>query len=132
MMNKEIKNILDNVEPQILSVAVINLDTLASNYKKIRNEMASKTIVAAVVKANAYGFGAVKVSKRLYEEGCRYFFVATINEGIEIRNILKDDAEIFVLSGVLDNTESLMIQEKLTPVLNNMYQVDLWVNFAKK
>ena len=98
----EFQKILGNVNPQVLSVAVVNLDNIAYNYHKIEDELAKGSIVSAVVKGNSYGFGAIPISKRLYKEGCKNFFVATINEGIEIRNTLPHkDARIFVLSGVL-------------------------------
>ncbi|MBO4405977.1 MAG: alanine racemase, partial [Alphaproteobacteria bacterium] len=77
----DFQKVLDKVAPQVLSVAVINLDNIAYNYHKVEDELAKGSIVSAVVKGNSYGFGAIPVSKRLYEEGCRNFFVATIDEG---------------------------------------------------
>lgn len=128
----EFQKILDNVDPQVLSVAVINLDNVAYNYHKIEDELAKGSIVSAVVKGNSYGFGAIPISKRLYKEGCRNFFVATINEGIEIRNTLPyKDARIFVLSGVFEHTEDILMKYDLIPVLNNWNQTDLWIKRAK-
>ena len=43
---------------------------------------------AAVVKANAYGLGAAPVARALAAAGCRMFFVATLDEGIALRQIL--------------------------------------------
>ncbi|MDR3155486.1 MAG: alanine racemase [Holosporaceae bacterium] len=123
---------LQQVEPHVLAAAVINLDNVAANYHKVSSELTSGTMTGAVVKADAYGFGAIPISRRLYAEGCRYFFVATIEEGIDIRKTVGCDAEIFVLSGLLDNTELLLLEYKLTPVLNDLHHVELWINFAKK
>lgn len=126
------QKVLDRVDPQVLSVAVINLDNIAYNYHKVEDELAKGSIVSAVVKGNSYGFGAIPVSRRLYKEGCRNFFVATIDEGIEVRNILsQDDARIFVLSGVFENTEDLFLKYNFIPVLNNWMQADLWIKKAK-
>ena len=126
------QKVLDKVAPQVLSVAVINLDNIAYNYHKVEDELAKGSIVSAVVKGNSYGFGAIPVSKRLYKEGCRNFFVATIDEGIEIRNLLPDEnVRIFVLSGVFENTEDLLLEYKLVPVVNNWIQTDMWVKKAK-
>ena len=126
------QKVLDKVAPQVLSVAVINLDNIAYNYHKVEDELARGSIVSAVVKGNSYGFGAIPVSKRLYKEGCKNFFVATINEGIEIRNTLPDeDVRIFVLSGVFENTEDILLEYGLVPVVNNWVQADLWVKKAK-
>ena len=128
----DFRKVLDKVAPQVLSVAVINLDNIAYNYHKVEDELAKGSIVSAVVKGNSYGFGAVPVSKRLYKEGCRNFFVATIDEGIEIRNLLPDEnVRIFVLSGVFENTEDILLKYKLIPVINNWVQADLWVKKAK-
>lgn len=132
VMNKEVKNILDNIEPYVLAVSIINLNNVAENYRKVREEVTDKTAVAGVIKANSYGFGAVPIAKKLYHEGCRMFFVATIAEGIEARSVLPLDAEIFVLSGLLHNTETTLDEYALTPVLNNPYQADLWINYATK
>ncbi len=126
------QKVLDKVAPQVLSVAVINLDNIAYNYHKVEDELAKGSIVSAVVKGNSYGFGAIPVSRRLYKEGCRNFFVATIDEGIEIRNLLPDEnVRIFVLSGVFENTEDLLLEYKLVPVVNNWVQTDMWVKKAK-
>ncbi len=128
----DFQKILDGVEPQVLSVAIVNLDNIAYNYHKIRDELAKCSIVSAVVKGNSYGFGAVPISKRLYKEGCRNFFVATIDEGIEIKNALPhSDVRIFVLSGVFENTEDILLKYNLIPVLNNWNQSDLWIKKAK-
>lgn len=128
----DFQKILDDVEPQVLSVALIDLDNIAYNFHKVEDELAKGSVVSVVVKGDSYGFGAVPISKRLYKEGCRSFFVATINEGIEIRNILPyEDVKIFILSGVFENTEDLLLKYNLIPVLNNWNQADLWVKKAK-
>lgn len=128
----DFQKVLDKVAPQVLSVAVINLDNIAYNYHKVEDVLAKGSIASAVVKGNSYGFGAVPISKRLYKEGCRNFFVATIDEGIEIRNTLSDEnVKIFVLSGVFENTEDILLKYKLVPVVNNWVQADLWVKKAQ-
>lgn len=128
----DFQKVLDKVAPQVLSVAVINLDNIAYNYHKVEDVLAKGSIASAVVKGNSYGFGAIPISKRLYKEGCRNFFVATIDEGIEIRNTLPDEnVKIFVLSGVFENTEDILLKYKLVPVVNNWVQADLWVKKAQ-
>jgi alanine racemase len=127
-----LSNVLNNVEPQIFSVAVINLDNVAANYRQVQECLSSETDIGAVVKANSYGFGAIPVSKKLYAEGCRTFFVATIDEGVEVRSVLQDDAEIYVLSGAVKGCESLMVNHKLIPVMNDPYQIDLWSAHGQK
>lgn len=126
------EKVLNSVEPYVMSVATINLDKLSNNYKKVQSELAPGAVVGGVVKANSYGFGAVPISKRLYKEGCRHFFVASVEEGIEIRKVLNNDAEIFLLAGILKGCEQVCLENNLTPVLNSMYEVNLWIDFSKK
>ena len=76
---------------------IVDLDALADNYATLKARAAGD--VAAVVKANAYGLGALPVARRLVAEGCRQFFVATEAEGVALRPVLPKDAEIFVFSG---------------------------------
>ncbi|MDR2765987.1 MAG: alanine racemase [Holosporaceae bacterium] len=127
-MDDRIQKALDRVEPQVLAVAVVDLEHLAANYAKIHGRLRENTRIAAVVKADSYGFGAVPIVRRLYAEGCRLFFVATINEGIEIRRVLRPEAKIFVLSGLLEHTEDILVEHCLTPVLNGPRQAELWIN----
>lgn len=62
--------------------AEINLDALEHNYfyflKKCGN-------IIAVVKADAYGHGAVEISKKLVRLGCKSFAVSCVGEGAELR-----------------------------------------------
>ena len=126
------QEILDAIDPCITAVAIIDLDKLASNYRKINSELAKDTVVGAVVKANSYGFGAIQVSKKLYREGCRNFFVATPSEGVEIRQVLNNDANIYSLIGILHGCEEMYEKYRIIPVLNNMYQVNLWLDYSKR
>ena len=58
-----------------------------------------------------HGLGAVAVSQRLWAEGCRRFFVARIEEGIELRRALPS-AEIGVLDGPLPGDEDNQLGER--------------------
>lgn len=62
----------------------INLDHLISNYKRIGKIVGERKIIA-VVKADAYGHGAVEVAKRLETEGVYALGVAYLSEAIELR-----------------------------------------------
>ena len=76
------KKILPALHP--LTYATVDLDALRSNYRLIR-EAAGGTDVFCVVKADAYGHGAVRVAETLYEEGARWFGVAAPAEGAILR-----------------------------------------------
>jgi len=64
----------------------IDLSALEANYNFIRSKIKEETKIAAVVKANAYGHGAVKVAQKLDKLGAEYFCVGSPDEGIELRN----------------------------------------------
>jgi len=102
----------------------ISLPAIRANYRLLKNRHAKKSI-AAVVKANAYGLGVEAVSKALWEEGCKEFFVATLEEALELREILPD-AQIGVFNGLLKNEEKDYAQHRLTPILNTVEQAIKW------
>lgn len=67
------------------TIAEIHLDHLVHNLTEIRKKVAPAEVMA-VVKADAYGHGVVPVTKRLVEEGVKYFAVARVTEALELRN----------------------------------------------
>lgn len=73
---------MQNIRPVWLE---INLDAIAHNVKKIRQIVGKNTQIIAVVKANAYGHGAVEVSETLLENGVTMLGVGVIEEGIVLR-----------------------------------------------
>lgn len=109
----------------------INLSAIAGNYRTLQQQLNTPSACAAVIKANAYGLGVMPVAHTLYAAGCRHFFVANLNEGIELRSILPD-AVIYLFHGVSAGRESAIQDHRLIPVLNNLYQVDLWQHAAER
>lgn len=65
--------------------AEINLDAIEYNYKKIRGHIGKNVKFLGVVKADAYGHGAVMVSKKLASLGADYLAVSSIDEAMELR-----------------------------------------------
>jgi len=105
-------------------VIEIDLAALADNYRLMRAQ-AHGAEIAAAVKADAYGLGAGRVGKALWDAGCRRFFVATMDEGVALRRMLSQ-AEIAVLNGLMAGDEEAVRQSRLTPVLNDLEQVRRW------
>ena len=68
----------------------VDLSVIGHNLDIIRNEVGPDTEICAVVKANAYGHGAVPVTRYLLKKGIRSFAVATVEEALELREITKD------------------------------------------
>jgi len=101
----------------------INLDALASNIADIRSNIPESCEIMAIVKANAYGHGAENISKRLIKEGIKIFAVATLVEGIELRQYIPD-ADILVL-GYTQAQDSRFLKE------NNLTQLVVDDSHAK-
>lgn len=65
--------------------AEVSLDHLASNFQKLSEWTGPACDVLCVVKGNAYGHGAIEVSRELERVGCRILGVATLEEAMELR-----------------------------------------------
>ena len=100
--------------------ATIDLGAIKKNYRTIANFVGNSTITSAVVKDNAYGMGATKVSMSLYDAGCRDFWVAYLAEALTIREVLPSDAKIYYLQGFLGNDIPLVKEHNIIPVINSL------------
>ena len=65
--------------------AQVDLKALRNNYQEIKKQLKPKVKLCAVVKADAYGHGAVPVARIAVSAGADYLAVATLSEGIELR-----------------------------------------------
>src|SRR5690348_4217087 len=66
--------------------ADISLSNLRHNYRMVERHLGAGVTVCAVVKADAYGHGAVDCSRALEEEGAKWFGVTSLDEAIPLRN----------------------------------------------
>jgi alanine racemase len=66
--------------------ALVRLDEIAENVRVFRRLIGPSVKLMAVVKANGYGHGAIMVAKTSIAEGADYLGVATVDEGIQLRN----------------------------------------------
>ena len=67
----------------------VNLDALLNNYSKL-NALNNKKIGLAIVKADSYGLGSKVIADHLYKNGVRHFATATLEEAIELKDVIKD------------------------------------------
>lgn len=104
------------------TVAEIDLHALRSNVFEIKKRVSKETAVMAIVKANAYGHGAIRCSRVLEECGIRHFGVATIEEGVELRDA-GVRSEIFVLDGLVTNSLDVFLEYRLKPWLNQLEDI---------
>ena len=110
------------------SVVEVNLAAMEANYDLLRRGANNR--LGAVVKANAYGLGAVQVVGRLAQIGCNEYFVANAVEGASLRKEFSDIV-IYVLEGALPETLDTLSANNLRPVLNTEKQCALWSKIGK-
>jgi len=95
--------------------AEISLSSLQANFRAVK-ELAGAAEVLCVVKANAYGHGAVLVARALVEAGARFLAVALVEEGLELRNAgIRSD--ILVLGGSYDGGYDALVDAALIPTV---------------
>lgn len=107
------------------TIAEINLDAIQSNFHTLKSLLVDGAFFCPMVKANAYGHGAVQVTKALEKAGARFVGVSLVEEGLELR---KAGVEIDILVfGTFYDSESAeeCIQASLTPVISTFDQLQV-------
>lgn len=94
------------------SHAVIDLDAYAQNLAEIRSRLHADCRLMAVVKADAYGHGAAPVAARAVEAGADMLGVATVEEGVQLRDA-GIDAPILVLVQPAESVLTLAVEHDL-------------------
>lgn len=128
-MQPQLAPLTSPLPTHVTGLLEIDTQAILHNYKTL-SSLLEGTTCASVLKADAYGFGLKTIAPLLAQHGCNSFFVAHLEEGLTLREILKD-AEIYVLSGLLPETESLFVESKLVPVLNDFDMLKRWVKHAQ-
>ncbi len=98
------------------TVAEIDLDALRHNFSVLRRQAGAERQLLAVVKADAYGHGALPVARTLQASGADYFGVALVAEGTALRQG-GIERPILVLGGAAPGEEALLLAQDLTPVI---------------
>lgn len=88
--------------------AEINLDAVANNVRAAKASLKPGTKLCAVVKADAYGHGAVRVAQEAARNGADFFAVALLQEGVALRDA-GIDLPILVLGAMLPNVADLVV-----------------------
>jgi alanine racemase len=108
----------------------ISLPKLRRNFQRIR-ELAGARKVMAVVKADAYGHGAVPVSKCLAGCGVDWFGVATVEEALELR-AAGIPQPILLLGGLYMSDPAHLIEYRLTPSISSTMRLDTYAECARR
>jgi alanine racemase len=103
----------------------IDLGALAHNVRQIRKLLAPETKIMAVVKADAYGHGAIDIAQTLVAEGVEWLAVATVTEGIELRTAGMI-VPILILGAVNSDVQvQAIVQWELQPTICTINQAIL-------
>lgn len=113
------------------STLEISLSKIIENYNIIKSKIAEDIEIASVVKANSYGLGAKEVTAALASHGCENFYVAYLEEALEIKDLARN-ANIYVLSGVNKSEVNEFENNEIIPVLNDLQQIEVWKDHASK
>ena len=97
----------------------VDLDILDANLDAIRRDIGAEREILLVVKADAYGHGAVEVARAAAARGVRQFGVATLHEGIQLRDAGLT-ADIWVLSPLLPSEIPQALAHRLEPTLPSL------------
>ncbi len=111
------------------TLALIDRAALADNFRAL--QAVAGTEVLAIVKANAYGHGAITAAKTLEPLGVAYFGVALVEEGIELRNA-GISRPIVVLSPTFAGAEAACVQHRLQPVVGTFEALEAFAALGSK
>jgi alanine racemase len=117
------------VVPPFRSYVIVSRHQIASNYRDVCTLVGPRVEVAGVVKADAYGHGALEVSRVLVAEGARWLAVSSVEEGAHLRcgGIRVDRGggpiRILVMGGYLDYESEALVEHDLTPVVHSVAQM---------
>jgi alanine racemase len=111
--------------------AAINLDNLSFNFGSAKKFIGENMNYMAVVKADAYGHGAVECAKKFESLGVEWLGVALPEEGLKLR-LKQIKSPILCLGGFWEGQESLLLKENLTPVLYRREQAERLNRAAKE
>ena len=111
--------------------AEINLKAFKHNLQNLKTVLGSKTDIMAVIKADAYGHGALPCAKAAIESGVGYLGAGVIEEGIELRkNGIK--APILILGGIFPDEVTDLVHHNLSTILHTSHLAEALSKGGKK
>lgn len=102
----------------------IDLDSIKHNLIEARRYIKPETKIAGVIKANAYGHGAVPIAKALIKNGIDMLAVACLAEAIEVRKHCPE-IPILIMGHTVDNKLKLAVEQDITTTIFNLEQAKI-------
>jgi len=103
--------------------AEVSLTTLRQNFRTVQKHVGASVTVCAVVKADAYGHGAVECSRALEAEGAQWLGVTSLDEAIPLREA-GVRANILLMTGFWRGEEAEIIRLHLTPTVWEPWHIE--------
>jgi alanine racemase len=110
--------------------AEVSLGTLRQNFRVVQQHIGPAVEICAIVKADAYGHGAVECARALEQEGARWFGVTSLDEAIPLREA-GVQGRILLMTGFWRGEEEDIIRLGLTPTIWETGQIELFEKAAK-
>jgi len=96
--------------------ADVSLSALKHNFRAIQSHVGPAVTICAVVKADAYGHGAIECARALESDGAKRFGVTTTEEGVRLRQA-GIAGRILLMTGFWRGEEEAVVEHRLTPAV---------------
>ncbi|WP_120890438.1 alanine racemase [Helicobacter pylori] len=113
------------------SFVEVNTHSLRHNFSAVKSIVPKDACIMAVVKANAYGAGAIKASEIFLQEGANYLGVATLDEALELRSYFSK-TPILILGYSPNSNASMLIDNDLSAMVFSFEQAEVFSQMALK
>ncbi|MCQ2622374.1 alanine racemase [Helicobacter pylori] len=113
------------------SFVEVNTASLRHNFSAVKSIVPKDAHIMAVVKANAYGAGAIKASEIFLQEGANYLGVATLDEALELRSYFSK-TPILILGYSPNANASMLIDNDLSTMIFSLEQAEVFSQMALK
>ncbi|EMG89820.1 alanine racemase [Helicobacter pylori GAM115Ai] len=113
------------------SFVEVNTHSLRHNFNAVKSIVPKDACVMAVVKANAYGAGALKASEIFLQEGANYLGVATLDEALELRSHFSQ-TPILILGYSPNTNASMLVDNDLSAMVFSLEQAEVFSQMALK
>ncbi len=113
------------------SFVEVNTTSLRHNFRAVKSIVPKDAHIMAVVKANAYGAGAIKASEIFLQEGANYLGVATLDEALELRSHFSK-TPILILGYSPNSNASMLIDNDLSAMIFSLEQAEVFSQMALK
>ncbi|TPH32775.1 alanine racemase [Helicobacter pylori] len=113
------------------SFVEVDTASLRHNFGAVKSIVPKDAHIMAVVKANAYGAGAIKASEIFLQEGANYLGVATLDEALELRSHFSK-TPILILGYSPNSNASMLIDNDLSAMIFSLEQAEVFSQMALK